>query len=394
MRASYYNILVRNQTKNTICYNTRLDSFCILSNENAELLKNNLNLMHEKSPKVFESLCNAGFIIEDDCDELTLLAQEYDNAINDPSTFHLTLLPTLDCNLRCWYCFEKHVAGSHLTPMVSNSIFTFAKRKLEDENIKRLHIVLFGGEPLLYFETELYPLLKKIKDAAVKVEKFVSFFFVTNAVCINESNIPLFNELNASFQISIDGSKERHDKVKFIPETGEGTFDSMLKTVKALAKRLDNVFINLRVNYDNKSLPKMPELIEQLGDINRDKLKVHLERVWQTLGSSNDSVKLEEIINQWISAGFRISYMNMQRRSIPCFSSVRNQAVISWNGTVYKCSGRDFTDSNKEGQLMSDGTIKWNEEKLKRRLDIVTWDNPMCHDCKLLPLCWGPCGQK
>lgn len=394
MKGSRYNILVKNKTKNTICYNTRLDSFCVLSNGDAELLKTDVDCLAEKSPKAFEALCRAGFIVEDDCDELSFLAEEYDRAINDPSTFYLTLLPSLDCNLRCWYCFEKHVKGSHLTPSVSDAILALVKEKLKDENLKELNVELFGGEPLLYFETELYPLLKKIKDATIEAGKWVSFFFVTNAVCITDENIPLFDELNASFQISIDGSKERHDKVKFIPETGEGTYDSMIKTVYALTERLDNVYINLRINYDDETLPLMPELIEQLDGIDRNKIGVHLERVWQTGGSPFDNEELKVIISQWMASGFKVSYMNMGRRHFSCKASAKNEVVISWDGAVYKCSGRDFTEEHRDGQLMPDGTIKWKEEKLKQRLDIVTYDNPMCRDCKFLPLCWGPCCQK
>ncbi len=394
MKGSRYNILISNNGKNAICYNTRLDSFCLLSNDDAELLKSDAGQLAEKSPKVFAALAEAGFVVEDDCDELALAAQEYDNAINDPSVFYLTLLPSLDCNLRCWYCFEKHVAGSRLSPAVSDAVFAFVDEKLKDENLKHLYVELFGGEPLLYFETELYPLLKKIKDAAIEKGKTVSFFFVTNAVCINDGNIPLFDELNASFQISIDGSKERHDKVKFIPETGEGTFDSMIKTVYALTERLDNVYINLRINYDDETLPKMPELIEQLDGVNRDKIGVHLERVWQTGGSPSAGEELKAIVGQWMANGFKVSYMNMGRRSFSCKASAKNQVIISWDGAVYKCSGRDFTESHQDGRLMPGGTIKWDEKKLKQRLDIVTYDNPMCRDCKFLPLCWGPCCQK
>ena len=134
MKTSRYNILVKNKTKNTICYNTRLDSFCLLSNNDAELLKNDLERLAQNSPKTVEALHNAGFIVDDDCDELSLLSKEYQSAANDTSTYYLTLLPSLDCNLRCWYCFEKHIHGSHLTPQVS-------------------------------------------------------FFFVTNAMCINDGNL-------------------------------------------------------------------------------------------------------------------------------------------------------------------------------------------------------------
>jgi len=47
-----------------------------------------------------------------------------------------------------------------------------------------------------------------------------------------------------------------------------------------------------------------------------------------------------------------------------------------------------------EGYLQQDGKIKWNEEKLSKRLGIVTYDNHLCKACKFLPQCWGPCNQK
>ncbi|MBO4945185.1 MAG: SPASM domain-containing protein, partial [Muribaculaceae bacterium] len=126
----------------------------------------------------------------------------------------------------------------------------------------------------------------------------------------------------------------------------------------------------------------------------RNKIGVHLERVWQTGGSPFDNEELKVIINQWMANGFKVSYMNMGRRSFSCKASAKNEVVISWDGAVYKCSGRDFTEEHRDGQLMPGGTIKWKEDKLKQRLDIVTYDNPMCRDCKFLPLCWGPCCQK
>lgn len=91
---------------------------------------------------------------------------------------------------------------------------------------------------------------------------------------------------------------------------------------------------------------------------------------------------------------FNISYMNLFRRSYSCKVSKYNQIVISYNGDVYKCSGRDFTDAMAEGKLQADGSVEWEEDKFKKRLAIKTYDNDMCRDCKLLPLCWGPCCQK
>lgn len=122
---------------------------------------------------------------------------------------------------------------------------------------------------------------------------------------------------------------------------------------------------------------------------------VHLERVWQTGGGANyENEELKHLINLWMMNGFKVSYMNMGRRSYSCKASVKNQSVISYDGAVYKCSGRDFTPEHQEGTLQTNGNIVWNETKLKERLKILTYDNDQCRNCKFLPLCWGPCCQK
>lgn len=395
MKTSHYNIYTKNKN-NVICYNTKYDSFCLLSHPDAELLKHDLQKLSEQSPKAYEDLVKNRFIIEDEADEYQELCKEYDASINSPYVYHLTLLPSLDCNLRCWYCFEKHIQGSHLTAENSQAILEHVKQLFDhNPDLSSLRVELFGGEPLLYFKEELYPLLSQIKQYVTTQQKHVSFFFVTNAVCITPDTLPLFDELNASFQISIDGYKDRHDRIKYMPETQEGTYDNMIRTIYALTEQLGSTYINLRINYDDETLPYMKNLIKDLIDVDRHKISIHLERVWQTGTFMNyDNEELKSVINLWMLNGFKVSYMNMARRSYSCKASVKNQCVISYDGAVYKCSGRDFTTEHQDGVLLPDGHIQWNQPKLDKRLAIVTYDNDMCRTCKFLPLCWGPCCQK
>ena len=169
----------------------------------------------------------------------------------------------------------------------------------------------------------------------------------------------------------------------------------MIKTLFDITETIEHSYINLRINYDSETLAHLPELIEELDKINRNKIGIHLERVWQTGDQADrDNTELKEMINLWIAKGFKVSYMNLSRRSYSCKASTRNQAVLSCDGAIYKCSGRDFTESHRDGKLNHDGTITWKEEKLRDRMEIVTFDNPMCRACKLMPLCWGPCCQK
>lgn len=395
MKESYYNIYVENK-KGVICYNTKADIYMFISKVNYQLLKNNLSAFSEYSPTLYQTMVENQYIIPDDTDEFQELKNEYENEIEASPIYDLTILPSLDCNLRCWYCFEKHIHGSQMSPIVSKNIYKHVQYIFDKKrDLTHLSVELFGGEPLLYFKEELYPLLRKIKSYVEDLGKTVSFLFVTNAVCITDELIPLLSSLNARFQISIDGYKDKHDKIKFIPKTRQGTYNQVMRTIHLLTEQRENIYITLRINYDDDTLLHMEELIRDIININRNKLGIHLERVWQTgdVASSNNK-KLRDIINLFIINGFHVSYMNLHRRKFSCKVSKERQLTISYDGTVYKCTGRDFTPLHADGTLQNDGSILWEQDKLEKRMAINTFENPMCRRCKFLPLCWGPCNQK
>ena len=86
--------------------------------------------------------------------------------------------------------------------------------------------------------------------------------------------------------------------------------------------------------------------------------------------------------------------MNFFRKGFSCKASKINQCIISYDGKVFKCSGRNFSEDLQEGFLKEDGNIEWDKNKLDKRLSIITFDNDKCKKCKFLPLCYGPCCQK
>ena len=396
MKLSKYNIIVL-RNERVIIFNTIRCTYSLLTNDIYQMLLDNAYLDHlQKNPnKLFDKLYSGGVIIDDEVDEYQYLVQEYEKDVFESSIYNLTLLPSLDCNLRCWYCYEKHIKGSHLNPDIQEKIVKHVEAVFEkNSSLKCLNVEMFGGEPLLFFDSELYPVLKRIKDHMAQLNKYVNFFFITNGVCINESNIQKFSDLNASFQISIDGYKITHDKVKYLKGKG-GTYDHIINIIHLLVKQETFMYVNLRINYNDETLEYLPEIIKDLQDVDRNRIRIHLERVWQTESKGKcSSDKLKEVINEFILNGFDVSYMNLSRRSHSCKASKIMQAVISYDGSVYKCTGRDFTKDHQEGVLDENGNIIWDHEKYKKRISIKTFDNPQCKPCKFLPLCWGPCNQK
>ena len=87
---------------------------------------------------------------------------------------------------------------------------------------------------MLYFKEEVAPLLFKVKDYAKTINKDIRVSIVTNATRITEDIIPMLAELDATFQITIDGYREKHNSIKKSPEFKEGTYDVVMKAIHDL----------------------------------------------------------------------------------------------------------------------------------------------------------------
>lgn len=58
-------------------------------------------------PKILQRLAALKFIVEDDFDERATLKAERDSFIH-ASEYKTTILPTFECNYKCWYCVQEH----------------------------------------------------------------------------------------------------------------------------------------------------------------------------------------------------------------------------------------------------------------------------------------------
>ena len=84
--------------------------------------------------------------------------------------------------------------------------------------------------------------------------------------------------------------------------------------------------------------------------------------------------------------------MNLQ--SYVCYADLLQQAVINYDGKVFKCTARDFSTHKADGVLQSNGEIEWDKSIICKGLGNATFENEFCISCELLPACMGPCSQK
>ena len=218
MKYSHYNNIVPLTDKYSLLYNAFTDSYLLLdSSLSADLLRDS-EALSRTEPQVFEDMKRGGCFVEESADEHDELMTVIGRMNNDDSHYQIIVNPTLNCNCRCWYCYEEHQKDSKMTPETVESVKRLIDKVIESKpELKHFHLSFFGGEPLLYYFQSVEPLIEHLNARCEEkgIERSVSF--TSNAVAVTPKMVDSFvrNKVN-SMQITLDGHREEHNKVRFI----------------------------------------------------------------------------------------------------------------------------------------------------------------------------------
>src|SRR5690606_36928542 len=129
MKASNYNSFFGYEDK-IIGYNSFSDEFIILDPFLKELfdassIENQIEEINNIHPDLYNTLDINGFIIPSEKDELEEIKKISFETDFDDSIYRLTINPTMNCNFKCWYCYETHIKDSKLNENTINNIITF-----------------------------------------------------------------------------------------------------------------------------------------------------------------------------------------------------------------------------------------------------------------------------
>jgi len=333
-----------------------------------------------------------GIFVNNDLNELNFIKIENKKKVYDKK-YRLTIIPTLDCNFNCWYCYETH-NKEVMSSSTIESIIKHVEYMIKKERINGLELDWFGGEPLLHFYDIILPVSKRIKNIFTNKQLEFTHVITTNGYLIDKKMAMEFDKVNLkNFQITLDGNETLHNKVRKTKD-GRGSYNEIVNAVNTICTVVTNPDVMLRINYTNQNLKTINEIIKDFPVENRKYIKVFFQQVWQ-LENKNKPVNIESILKLFKDAGFRIEFSRFNRDTVACYADKYYQAVINYNGYVYKCTARDFDDTkHSDGFLNKEGVIEWIPEKFYKRLGSSTFENEFCENCKLLPLCYGPCSQK
>mgnify|MGYP002656769641 CR=1 FL=1 len=397
MKKSIYNICVKKEN-GAFIYNSFNNVYVAISLKLCKDFESlELDAFAHTYPNAFQQFKEVGMIIPENMDELALIRYKNKKATFASRELRIVVYPTQDCNLKCWYCYENHVPNTRLTKEISERIEKFVSKEIERNSFDKLHVTFFGGEPLTDFNTIAYPLCKALKNKVEGVGKEFTCFFVTNGSLIKEDTIEKLKKIQPNLQITIDGNKEQHDKVRIWKDKDKPTFEHIMWAIHKLTAEIDKkYFITLRINYDNNTLLGADDILDQIKNIDPTKIFIHFERVWQTMNDvSKDQIKLLlNTMEKFIKAGFVVNQGAFRGLPYSCPSEMNNFVVINYDGTIHKCNGRTLTAKTKYGILSDDGILELNESLVAKRIGKSTFEQQECLKCKMLPMCMGPCSQK
>lgn len=353
----------------------------------------NLQSIH---PSFYEYLSTEKFLVDNETDEVGLVKELVNKIDNNPEMFFLTINPSMNCNFKCWYCYETHVKGSMLNEQMVHKINKFITNTISKEGLKNFTLSFFGGEPLLYFKKDVIPIIEHYAIECRNKQINTAISFTTNGYLINNEFISFFkeNNLTCSLQITLDGYKEKHDLVRFV-SSNKGSYDTIIKNIRLLL--LNGFYVRLRINYTEKNITDAHKIGEEFADIPQEikskLLLIDFHRVWQDNKIDNTYFVLDNNIDQMKIDGLSVSSQYVPNNVIEsCYADKRNSAVINYNGDLFKCTARDFTTVTRAGYLSDEGELVWENNYLERRMK-AKFQNKPCLTCPIMPLCNGGCSQ-
>lgn len=162
------------------------------------------------------------------------------------------------CNLHCSHCYQDNNIKNLEFESLENIFYQFLNF-CEKCNFKP-HINFTGGEPFLYKDFSLLLSLCESNN--------VTFGILTNGTLITKETVNILKRYkNLSFvQISIDGTKDVHDKIR-----GEGTYEKAFFALKLLRKAHIETMVAFTCHKNNKD-----ELKKVIHEVRKHKV----DRFW------------------------------------------------------------------------------------------------------------------
>ena len=367
-----------NTQRGHLIYNTLYNSLTRLSDEEYQIY---ISLSEtEENALIVNQLLMQGLWVETEVDELeqynlyTYYANRY---ITNKQ--HLTITPTMECNARCFYCYEDGVRCGKMHKEQCKDIIEFLKKF---DCSSGIDLTWFGGEPLMNQEW-MDCFSESLEEAGIEYTAFI----ITNGSKINDSVIEkmISKWKIQDVQITLDGSFDEYASRKSYVDQDNNVYYKILQTIGKLAK--NGISVQIRMNIDRTNRESILAAVEDIAELFNDNSRVKCYPAFLT-GTSNplsENEKIDFIKNMVeVSRGtFNVNEcLYRLPRTKACYYNQKNAISIDINGNVFVCEHMLGHEQQAIGNIKSEVILDEREQSGQRK---------ECQRCVFLPKCQGGC---
>ena len=304
-----------------------------------------------------------------------------------------TILPTTDCNARCFYCYEKGRRRISMKEETARKVVGFILKNNPAEEVK---LRWFGGEPL-YNKGVISIICNGLRDAGIEYRSsMVSNGYLFDDVTVAEA-LDLWNL--KKIQITLDGTEEVYNRTKaFICQEGS----PYLRVLDNIHRLLDaGVKVNIRLNIDRHNADDLLVLADVLTNEfgGKELFHVYSHPLFEAASEKtavvhsdsqrrelfHDRMRLQEKLSKGKIAfeGTLPDKLKLNR----CMADSDAHVLVLPDGRLGKCE--HYSDDHWFGHLDSmerDEAVLEDFRRLREEIDACA-DCPIYPDCYRLALC-------
>jgi uncharacterized protein len=313
-------------------------------------------------------------------------------------SLELILFMTEQCNFRCVYCYEDFKLGN-IKPEVIEGVKNLVKSRIEE--IETLSISFFGGEPLMN-KKNVIEISTWAKALAAEHSVAYEGSITTNGYALDEKTFAqLVESQTLSFQITVDGDKDYHDKLR-PTANGKATFDKIMTNVRAMAASKYHFYCTFRLNIADYNFEGVEAFIKKYAHVfaGDTRFNFHFHPIWGkpeleltrklqlkelhalakslNISIDGDSVEVEEEMQAKDAPGnagsmgaateeeLTGSQKKGKNADYVCYAAKANSYVVRADGRIQKCTVALNDEVNNVGNINPDGTLDLDQAKLAK----------------------------
>ena len=395
-KLSNYNI-IKEYDDDILIYNSYTKASLFLEkNSNIDVF-NNIKYFDKLDDETKKILINNGFVIDEKRDELKELEYMFTKVYFNNDFLNVVLVPSLGCNFKCPYCFEK---GQTNFKENVREYFKILKKygKKYFKEYKVIQFSLFGGEPLVYYNDVKKFLDWVKKDSKVNNYKYITSIVTNGSLLTEKITKELIDHNMFSLQITLDSDKKTHDSLR-IYKNDKPSFDILINKIKMLldvTKKEKDFIFNLRINLLNCDTMNLKETLLRFEPKYRSRINLLIRAVYKTSefkGDNNNNVSdLRKFYDIALSMGYKIVKNTYHYQSCEGCADTKFFYLLPdlsmWkcvNDLNYKEACFGYINSNGDPFIDERKTTNWYHNASN------CFSLKECRECKLLPDCLGGC---